>query len=41
MKAVQYYGPQDIRIEHIEEPEAKDGQVKIKVSYSSLNRLHL
>ncbi|KAF8229168.1 theronine dehydrogenase [Tricholoma matsutake] len=31
MKAVRYYGPQDIRIENIAEPIAKDGQVKIKV----------
>jgi Alcohol dehydrogenase GroES-associated len=37
MKAVRYHGPQDIRIENIEEPVAKDGQVKIKVSCWSLN----
>jgi hypothetical protein len=34
MKAVRYYGPQDVRVEHIAEPVAGNGQVKIKVSYS-------
>jgi hypothetical protein len=33
MKAVRYYGPQDVRVEHIAEPVAGNGQVKIKVSY--------
>lgn len=33
MKAVRYYGPHDIRVEHIAEPAAMDGQVKIKVRY--------
>jgi threonine dehydrogenase-like Zn-dependent dehydrogenase len=32
MKAARYYGPKDIRVEQIPEPEAQQGQVKVKVS---------
>ena len=31
MKAIQYYGPGDIRLEEIPEPAVGPGQVKIKV----------
>ncbi|KAF8152928.1 alcohol dehydrogenase GroES domain protein [Crassisporium funariophilum] len=31
MKAARYYGPGDVRVEQIEEPEAKEGQLKVKV----------
>ncbi|KAF8961445.1 chaperonin 10-like protein [Flammula alnicola] len=34
MKAARYYGPGDIRVEQIPEPDAKDGQVKIKYAKS-------
>lgn len=34
MKAARYYGPGDIRVEQIPEPQPKDGQVKIKVRYA-------
>jgi hypothetical protein len=31
MKAARYYGPGDVRVENIPEPELKPGQVKLKV----------
>ena len=31
MKAARYYGPGDVRVETIPEPELKPGQVKLKV----------
>ncbi|KAJ3517081.1 hypothetical protein NLJ89_g735 [Agrocybe chaxingu] len=31
MRAARYYGPGDVRVEQIPEPEAKAGQVKVKV----------
>lgn len=34
MKAIRYYGPKDLRFEHIPEPVVGPGQVKIKVEYS-------
>lgn len=34
MKAARYYGPGDIRVEQIEEPEAGEGQLKVKVRRS-------
>ncbi|KDR76847.1 hypothetical protein GALMADRAFT_225704 [Galerina marginata CBS 339.88] len=34
MKAARYYGPGDVRIEEIAEPQPKHGQVKIKVTSS-------
>jgi len=36
MKAARYYGPGDIRIEQIPEPEPKEGQVKIKVAWNGI-----
>ena len=32
MRAARYYGPGDVRVEDIPEPQVKPGQVKIKVS---------
>ena len=31
MRAMQYYGPRDMRLEDIPEPQVRDNQVKIKV----------
>ena len=31
MRAARYYGPGDVRVEEIPEPETRKGQVKIKV----------
>ena len=31
MKAARYYGPGDVRVEEIPEPELRPGQVKLKV----------
>ena len=32
MRAARYYGPGDVRIEDVPEPDVKPGQVKLKVS---------
>ena len=32
MKAARYYGPGDVRVEDVPEPELKQGQVKLKVT---------
>jgi threonine dehydrogenase-like Zn-dependent dehydrogenase len=36
MKAAQYYGPGDVRIEEIAEPQPKEGQVKIKIAWNGI-----
>jgi (R,R)-butanediol dehydrogenase/meso-butanediol dehydrogenase/diacetyl reductase len=36
MKALQYYGKKDLRLEDIPEPVAGDGEIKIKVSYAGI-----
>lgn len=36
MKALLYYGKNDIRLENIQEPVARPGEVKIKVSYAGI-----
>ncbi len=36
MRAARYYGPGDVRVEDIPEPETRKGQVKIKVRTSRL-----
>ncbi|TFK31770.1 alcohol dehydrogenase GroES domain protein [Crucibulum laeve] len=36
MKAARYYGPGDIRVEVIEEPRPKEGQVKIKIAWNGI-----
>ncbi|KAF4579345.1 hypothetical protein EYR36_001155 [Pleurotus pulmonarius] len=36
MKAARYYGPGDIRIEDIPEPQAKPGQIKIKIAWNGI-----
>ncbi|KAF9456698.1 alcohol dehydrogenase GroES domain protein [Collybia nuda] len=36
MKAARYYGPGDIRVEQIPEPEPKNGQVKIKIAWNGI-----
>lgn len=33
MKAARYYGKEDIRIEEVEEPTCKEGQIKIKPAF--------
>jgi threonine dehydrogenase-like Zn-dependent dehydrogenase len=33
MKALRYYGKEDIRVEEIDEPVCKEGQVKIKPAF--------
>jgi hypothetical protein len=33
MRAARYYGIEDIRVEEIDEPVVKDGQVKIKPAF--------
>lgn len=38
MRAARYYGPGDIRIEDIPEPEIKPGQIKLKVNDTQLDR---
>lgn len=38
MKAARYYGPGDIRVEQVPEPQPKKGQVKIKVCSDFKNR---
>lgn len=43
MKAVMYYGKEDLRIEEIPEPEIRDGAVKIKPAFNGIcgSDLHL
>lgn len=43
MKAVMYYGKEDIRIEDVEEPQVRPGTVKIKPAYNGIcgSDLHL
>ncbi|KAF9460064.1 alcohol dehydrogenase GroES domain protein [Collybia nuda] len=36
MKAARYYGPGDVRVEQIPEPEPKRGQVKIKIAWNGI-----
>lgn len=36
MKAVRYYGKQDLRIEEIEEPQTRPGTVKIKTAWNGI-----
>ncbi|KAJ3517064.1 hypothetical protein NLJ89_g736 [Agrocybe chaxingu] len=36
MKAARYYGPGDIRVEQIAEPQAKAGQLKIKIAWNGI-----
>ncbi len=36
MRAARYYGPGDVRIEEVAEPEAGPGQVKIQVAYNGI-----
>ena len=31
MKAARYYGPRNVKLDQVPEPQAKEGQVKIKV----------
>jgi hypothetical protein len=39
MKAARYYGPGNIKLDQVPEPQAKEGQVKIKVYYSPLHSI--
>jgi len=36
MKAARYYGPGDIKLDQVPEPEAKEGQLKIKVAWNGI-----
>ncbi|KAJ3517068.1 hypothetical protein NLJ89_g737 [Agrocybe chaxingu] len=36
MKAARYYGPGDVRVEKIAEPEAEAGQVKVKIAWNGI-----
>ena len=36
MRAIRYYGPGDIRLDNIPEPQVKEGQVKIKVCHFTI-----
>ncbi|CAA7263286.1 unnamed protein product [Cyclocybe aegerita] len=36
MKAARYYGPGDIKVEQIAEPEARAGQVKVKIAWNGI-----
>ncbi|KAL1948316.1 hypothetical protein VTO73DRAFT_12391 [Trametes versicolor] len=36
MKAIRYYGPKDLRFEHIPEPVVGPGQVKIKIAWCGI-----
>ncbi|KAI0704212.1 alcohol dehydrogenase GroES domain protein [Cerioporus squamosus] len=36
MRAIRYYGPGDIRLDEIPEPQVKGGQVKIKVAWNGI-----
>jgi len=36
MKAARYYGPDDIRVEQVPEPQPKKGQVKIKIAWNGI-----
>jgi NADPH:quinone reductase-like Zn-dependent oxidoreductase len=40
MKAARYYGPGNVKLDEVPEPQAKEGQVKIKVYPSTLDRLY-
>jgi threonine dehydrogenase-like Zn-dependent dehydrogenase len=33
MKALRYYGKEDIRVEEVDEPVCKEGQIKIKPAF--------
>ena len=33
MRAAQYYGPGDVRVEEAPEPQVKQGQVKLKLAW--------
>ena len=39
MKAARYYGPGNVKLDQVPEPQAKEGQVKIKVYPSPPNIL--
>ena len=41
MKAARYYGPGNVKLDQVPEPQAKEGQVKIKVYPSALDILSL
>ncbi|KAF4613250.1 hypothetical protein D9613_010929 [Agrocybe pediades] len=36
MKAARFYGPGDVRVEDIPEPEAKAGQLKVKIAWNGI-----
>lgn len=36
MRSVRYHGPRDIRLDEIDEPECKKGQVKLSPAYVGL-----
>lgn len=38
MKAARYYGPGDVRVEQVEEPVVKAGQIKIKVCFVTVSQ---
>ena len=38
MKAARYYGPGNVQLDQVPEPEAKEGQVKIKVHHMITHR---
>ena len=40
MKAARYYGPGKVKLDQVPEPQAKEGQVKIKVYTSALDILY-
>ena len=40
MKAARYYGPGNVKLDQVPEPQAKEGQVKIKVYPPPLNMLY-
>ena len=40
MKAARYYGPGNVKLDQVPEPQAKEGQVKIKVYRSALDMLY-
>ncbi|KAH9848120.1 alcohol dehydrogenase GroES domain protein [Lenzites betulinus] len=36
MRAIRYYGPEDMRLDHIPEPTPGEGQVKIKIAWTGI-----
>ena len=36
MKAAVFYGPHDVRLEDLPEPEIRDGSVKLKVDWCGI-----